>query len=46
MLKKIWGTNNGKEMERENLEKLFRIGYPSEVFERSQMGIKLYGLLS
>jgi len=45
MLKKQWGNNNGKEMERQNLEKLFRIGYPNDVFAKTTMYYKLYNLL-
>lgn len=44
-LRRMWGSNNAKEVERDKIESKFRIGYPNEVFEETQMFRTLKRLL-
>jgi len=44
-LKKLWGTNNSKDVSRKILEKHLRIGYSNDEFERTEMFNKLFKLL-
>ncbi|WP_370292196.1 DUF4435 domain-containing protein [Thalassolituus sp.] len=36
-LRRMWGSNNAKEVERDKIESKFRIGYSNEAFEKTQM---------
>jgi len=45
-LRKLWGTNSSNDVQRQKLERHFRIGYSNHEFAETEMFKKLYKLLS